>query len=194
MMFNRASRYRANGLSGLISQRARKLRSGVSLFELLLYLAILSIVVLIISGSIIAINKGRGTVESRSEVNASLRFAFEKINQDIRASTAVSTPASAGATSTTLTATVSSTAITYCVASNQLRRQAGGVCSASSEAVTADTVIISGSLFTRVENTNTVLSKTVVSIVAQLTASYNSTSPEWQYNETKTSTMSQWQQ
>lgn len=165
-------------------------QKGFSLFELLVYIAVLSVVSLTIVGIFIYITKGRGQSESKSEVNSNLRFAVEKITQDLRYASSVATPATASASSTTLVFDSGGSTITYCVAEGALRRQIGGSCDQNSATITSEAVTISGPVFTRFENTNAVLGKTVVSIKINLTASYNSTSPDWDYTETKTTTMS----
>lgn len=162
-----------------------------SLIELLIYISLISVISLVISTTFITFSRGRGQVEARGEVNSNLNFAVEKISQDLRLASAVANPSPAGNTSNgTLVATVSGSTVTYCIASNQLRRQVGaGSCDSNSPTITSPNVIISAANFTRLENTNSVLSKTMVSIEADLQASYNSTSPDWQYSEQKETTV-----
>ena len=157
--------------------------------ELLIYIGLLSVIIALIGGIFISLNKGRGQSEAKMEVNSALNFAMEKITQDIHSASAVTTPASGS--SETLAATVSGTATTYCVVSGKLYRQTGGgECTASSPALTSDLITIAAPTFTRIENTNTTLSKTMVSVEITLTASYNSQSPDWQYSQTKKTTAS----
>jgi len=157
--------------------------------ELLIYIGLLSVIVAMVGAIFISINKGRGQAEAKMEVNSALNFATEKISQDIHSASAVTTPASGN--SETLAITVSGTATTYCVVDGKLHRQTGGgECNASSPALTSDLVTIAAPTFTRLENTNITLSKTIVSVEMTLTASYNSTSPDWQYSETKKTTAS----
>lgn len=168
-----------------------KQQRAFSLVELLIYISLISVISLVISTAFITFSRGRGQVEAKGEVNSNLNFAIEKISQDLRLASAVTTPLTAGSTSSgTLVATVSGSTITYCIVSNQLRRQAGaGSCDSNSPTITSPNVIISAANFTRLENTNSVLSKTMVSIEADLQASYNSTSPDWQYSEQKETTV-----
>lgn len=164
--------------------------NGFSLLELLIYVAIIAIVTLFIAGIFLILNKSRGQIEARNEVNSNLRFAIEKISQDIKAASNVSAPASAGATSTSLQIAVSGSNVIYCVADAKLRRQVNGSCDASSEKITDNSVKIESLIFTRLENTNAVLNKTVVSIGISLSAAYNSTSTDWQYSASKKTTIS----
>ena len=165
--------------------------SGFTLLELLIYVAIVAAVMLMISSTFFSLSKGQNQNQARSEVNSNVRFAIEKISQDLFSASGVSTPGSAGATSTSLVMTISGVTTTYCIANSAIFRQTGGAaCGASSEPITASTVTATGMLFTRLENTNSVLNKTIVSIQADVTASYNSTAPELQYSQEKKTTVS----
>lgn len=170
--------------------KSRHNNSGFSLLELLLYISVVSTVTLIISTTFISFNRGRGQVESKSEVNSALNFAMEKISQDLRAASSVTLPATAGESRNDITMVIGASTITYCVASGQLRREvAPNPCNASSPTVTSSTVTLSSPTFTRLHNTNLVLSKTIVTIEINIGASYNSTSPDWQYSESKKTTV-----
>lgn len=158
-----------------------------SLLELLIYIAILAIVMVILAASFTAINKGRGKSEAQIEVNSNIRFALERIGQDIRSASSISVPAS-GATSTSLTTTVSGTQVSYCLTSGTLRRQSAGACSASSEAISSQSVSITNLVFTRLENANTITGKTAISVEVAIGMSYAGTSPDWQYSGSKKTT------
>ncbi|MFA6407210.1 MAG: prepilin-type N-terminal cleavage/methylation domain-containing protein [Candidatus Paceibacterota bacterium] len=164
-------------------------QKGFSLLELLIYTAILAIVTVVIAGAFTTLNRGRGRSEAQVEVNSNLRFAIDLIAQDLRSATAISVPATANATSSSLSAIVSGVAVNYCITSSTLRRQSAGACSASSEAVTSNLVLVDSLLFTRLENTNATLSKTIISIETSLALSYNSSSPDWQYSSSKKTTV-----
>ncbi len=160
---------------------------GFSLLELLIYIALLLVVLTVIVPTFISFSQGRGRTISRSEVDSVLRFATEKISQDIKSASFITTPASAAATSSVLAMTVSGSSVTYDLIDNKLRRQAGV---AQPEIISSDSVAVSNLVFTRIENINTVLAKKSVSIEIDVTASYNSTSPEWQYSANKKTTVS----
>jgi prepilin-type N-terminal cleavage/methylation domain-containing protein len=105
-------------------------------------------------------------------------------DNDATATTTVQYAALNGAASALTLVNTSGTTISYCVVSGILFRQTGGAaCTASSSAVTANTVTVSASMFTRLENTNSILGKTVVSIQTDLGVSYNGTGPDEQYSE-----------
>ncbi|TSC51854.1 MAG: hypothetical protein LiPW41_801 [Parcubacteria group bacterium LiPW_41] len=167
--------------------KIRHSHDGFSLLELLIYIAILAIVMVILAASFTAINKGRGKSEAQIEVNSNIRFVLERIGQDIRSASSISVPAS-GATSTSLTTTVSGTQIAYCLISGILRRQIGGTCSASSEAISSQNVSITNLVFTRLENANTITGKTAISVEVAVGMSYAGTSPDWQYSGSKKTT------
>jgi type II secretory pathway pseudopilin PulG len=172
-------------------------QAGFSLLELLIYLVLLALMSLVVASVFITIIQGQGQIEVRSDVNSNLRFATEKIVQDIRAASAVGTPSGAGGTSNTLVMTVSGSTITYCVASNQLRRLVGaGTCDATTEPITSDSVIVTiptcptTCIFTRLENTNSVLSATTISIKVSLTITSLDTVGAKQFSSSKTTTVS----
>jgi len=80
--------------------------------------------------------------------------------------------------------------VSYCLTSGVLRREASGAaCTSSSDAITDSTVTVTSAAFTRLENTNMVLGKTIVSIKVDLTVSYAGTGPEEQYSEEKITTV-----
>lgn len=161
-------------------------RKGFTLFELLIYMAIIATISLIMTSTFLSLGRGRGQVNVRSDVNTSLRFGIERISQDIRLASAVTTPGTAGGSAATLVMTVSGNTITYDVFGGQLRRQ---VNAGAPDPLTPITVTFSTPTFTRYENTNTVLSKTVATILVDLTGSFNSSSPDEQYSERKKTTI-----
>lgn len=165
-------------------------KKGFSLLEMLVYIAVLAVATLIVVGVFISINQGRARTEAVAEVNSNIRFTMEKINQDLKSASSVSVPATAGATSTSLTIEISGTEIVYCVSSGYLRRQSAGACGDFSETITSDTVVVDNMVFERIENSNPVIQKTIITVKTSVTMSYNSSSPEWQYTGTKNTSFS----
>jgi Tfp pilus assembly protein FimT len=166
-------------------------KKGFSLLEILIYVAVIAIVTLSIGSVLISLSKGQSRIDSKSEVTANIRFALEKINQDLLSAYSVSVPAAASTSSSTLKMTILGSTVTYCVLNGQLRRASGGAaCDATSELITTDKVIVSNITFTRLENTNIVLLKTVASIQTNITVMYNSASPDLQYTGSKITTAS----
>ena len=168
-----------------------KSQKGFSLLEILIYVAIVSVITLSIGTVFVSLNKGQSKVDVKNEVNSNILFGLEKLKQDFLQATGVTVPATAGATSSSLGLTISSSTTTYCAVTGRLRRaQSGAACDANAEPITSDKVIVDSLNFTRLENTNTVLGKTIVSVQTSITVSYNSISPDMQYTETKQTTSS----
>lgn len=168
----------------IIINKTRKSQSacvnrGISLLELLIYVAILSGLMLVVSDAFISLSKGRGQAEARSEVNSAMRFAAERIKQDIKNASAVLVPAF-GLPGSTLSLSVSGSTILYDVANGVLRRK---VDTSTPEAVTGGAVAVEAPLFTRLENYNTVLGATTTAIQIVLTMRYNASSTDWMYSD-----------
>ncbi|MEK7103029.1 MAG: prepilin-type N-terminal cleavage/methylation domain-containing protein [Patescibacteria group bacterium] len=167
----------------------KRLSRGFTLIELLVYIGVLAVIMLVLTNTVIALNRGWGRVVAQSEVNANMRVALDKIGKDIKSASAVVTPASAGASASSLSLTIGSDTVTYCITSGQLRREPTGSCTASSPVVTASSITMTSATFVRLENTNTTLSKTIYSIQMTLNAQYAGTSPDRQYSSTKQTTI-----
>lgn len=158
---------------------------GFSLLELLLYVAILSGLMIVVSDSFISLSKARGQAEARNEVNASIRFATERIRQDLKGASAVTTPI-LGTPSTTLTATVAGVTILYDTLAGQLRRKEGA---AAYVPVTGTNVFVNVPTFTRLENYNAPLNATTTAIQVAMTFRYNASSTDWSYADTLRTTV-----
>lgn len=159
---------------------------GISLLELLLYVAILSGLMVVISGAFISLSKGRGQSEARNEVNAAIRFSAEKIRQDIKGATAVVTPV-LGTSSSTLNITVGGVAVIYDVSAGQLRRKEGA---ASPVVVTGPGIVANTPTFTRLENYNTNFSATTTAVQIAVTFQYNASSTDWNFSDSLRTTVS----
>jgi type II secretory pathway pseudopilin PulG len=151
---------------------------GFTLIELLIYIAILSIMTVVVADSFLILNKGRGGVEAKSELNSNFRFTVERMKRDITAASALNSPATTAATSTTLSLTIGTSTVNYALSANRVSRQ---VDSNPLEYITADTVKINSLFFTRLENINTVLNKKRISVEINISGAYNSASPDYQY-------------
>ncbi|MCK9344618.1 MAG: hypothetical protein M0P64_00650 [Candidatus Pacebacteria bacterium] len=155
--------------------------SGVSLLELLIYIAILSGLMVIVSDAFIALSKGRGQSEARSEVNSAIRFAADVISRDVKNASAVSAPA-LGAPGSALTLTVGADTVYYDMLNGVLRRKVG--VAGTPEAVTGNFVTVDAPTFTRFENYNGVLNATTTAVQVVMTMRYNSSSTDWVYSDT----------
>jgi type II secretory pathway pseudopilin PulG len=165
-------------------------KTGFSLLEILIYVTIIAVATLAIGGVFLALAQGQAKADVRAEINSNLRFALDKINQDILSASAIVAPAIAGGTADSLAMTIAATTVTYCLVNGQLRRAAGGLCDGTAEPITSGTIRVDHLAFTRLENTNTVLSKTIVSLQTVLTVSYNGANPNYQSAVTKQITSS----
>ena len=159
-------------------KQKNKNKKGFSLFELLIYIAILSIIVVVISNILISLSNSNAQSQARSEVNSSIRFAGELLRQDLKNASSVSIP-SLGTPSSTLTLVRNGTTIVYDTSSGFLRRKEGA---ASAINITNSNVVVGIPVFTRIENTNTVFNTTNISIKINITFSYNSTVPALAYS------------
>ena len=165
-----------------------KKNKAFTLFELLIYVAVLSVIVVIISNTFISLSKGRGQSQARSEVNNALRFSSELLRQDIKSASSISVPVSGGSSSS-ITLIRDGVTIIYDVSGGALRRQVGA---ASPSNITNNFISVSTPTFTRIENTNNIFSKTDVSIKVNMTFNYNSTSPDWSYSTSLQTTINQY--
>lgn len=146
-------------------------KKGFTLIELIIYFAIISVVSLISVDILYTIADSRGRIESRTEVNQNLRFASERLANDIRSATAVTVPSGTNVSGNVLTLTLPVEGIvSYSVSSGVLQRNSVDL---TSNNVTVDT---GSSIFTRIDNGNR---KT---IQINLRISYNDAGrPNWQY-------------
>lgn len=171
----------------LSSHRAIRLTRGVSLMELLIYIALLSVILLVISSAFISISKTGGSVDARTEVNSNTRFVSNKIIQDVKSASAVSVPTVVGGTAATLQLTVSGDTILYDISGGQLRRK---VNAGAPEPITSNLVTVSAPTFTRLENYNSVLQATTTTISINITIAHANTGSDYNYSSTINTTAS----
>jgi len=166
-------------------ERCENSRKGFSLFELIIYIAILSGLMVISSNMFISLSKGHGQSSAKVEVNSAIRFATEILRQDIKNASIVSVPIAVGSDDT-LTLTRGGNVIIYDVLGGSLRRKEGDSAAVS---LTGPDISVGTPSFTRIENKNLIFNTTNVGIKAEMIFSYNSTSPDWNYSATlKTTT------
>lgn len=161
---------------------------GISLLELLIYIAILSVLVVVVSDAFISLSKGRGQAEARSEVNSAIRFATQLIKQDVKNANAISVP-SLGIPASSLSLNVSGNSILYDMAGGKLRRT---VNAGTPETVTGNAVVVDVPNFTRLENFNPHIGAagaTTTAIQVAMTMRYNASSTDWTYSDTLRTTI-----
>ncbi|MDD5152384.1 MAG: prepilin-type N-terminal cleavage/methylation domain-containing protein [Candidatus Pacebacteria bacterium] len=163
-----------------------KLVRGFSLMELLIYIAIVAVIMVITTDTVISLSRGRGQSTARSEVDTAIRFAIARIQQDLKNASSVTTPAW-NTSSATLQATVSGVTILYDVSLGQLRRKEGA---ASPIAVSGTNVFVDTPTFTRLENYNSNLNATTTAVQISMTFRYNSSSTDWLYTGKMQTTVS----
>lgn len=162
--------------------------------ELLIYIGIVAVISVILTSMFVSLNWSRGNIEIKAAVNSNLRAASEKIKQDLRAATSVSTPGPGGGTSSSsLFMIISGAPVVYDVAAGRLRRTSSSgtpenITDANIEINTTDAPIV----FTRYENTNSVFSppKTTINVFFSIAARYLSDAPEQRYSAAKQTTVS----
>jgi len=152
---------------------------GFTLLELLIYIAILSGLVLIISNTFISLSKGQAQSNARNEVDSSIRFATELLRQDIKNASIVSIPSLIGDTSNSLTLTRNGVVIIYDVSGGVLRRKED---SGNPVNVTNENILVETPIFTRTENVNSVFNTKSITLIIDMTFSYNANSPDFNYS------------
>lgn len=143
--------------------------SGFSLLEVLIYISVIAVVTTAIGTVFLSIAGGQARADASAEINSNIRFVTDKINQDILAASAITQPTTAGETLSTLAMTIGATSVSYCVVNSQLHRSTSGICDSGSELLTSQTVKVNNLSFTRLENTNSVLPKKIISVQTALT-------------------------
>lgn len=165
---------------------------GFSLLELIIYIAIITV----ISGVFVAIifNLNLSSIKSKTETEAqqNLRNAMQAISQTIRSAQNINAPA-AGASGTILTAVVNGQNVQYSLGSTAsstatLKRVTG----TNTDYITSDNVLVTYLNFATFENsastTGAVITATATSTRYGITVQYNSTNPQFFYQQSATST------
>lgn len=160
-------------------------QAGISLLELLIYVALLSGLMVIISDSFISLARGRGQAEARSEVHSAIRFAGERIRQDLKNASVVTTPA-LGMPGSTLQMLSGGTAVVYDAVAGQLRRTEGVN---PPVPVTGTNIFVDAPVFTRIENYNVTLGATTTAIQVAMTFHHSASSTDWAYADTLRTTI-----
>lgn len=138
---------------------------GFSLIELLVYIAILSLMSVVLSVAFTALTRGRAQSIARSEVESNARFALERMTYDVSAASALLSPL-LGTASSTLRVVVNGETIAYRVHAGVLERSVNG---GAVEPVTDAVVLVDTSAFTRAENYNPTLGATTTAVQARMT-------------------------
>lgn len=174
---------------GKISLNASR---GFSLLELIIYIAIISVISGVFVAILFNLNLSSTKSKTETEVQQNLRNAMQAISQTIRSAQSISAPA-AGASGSTFTAVVNGQSVQYSLGSTAsstavLKRVTG----ANTDYITSDNVIVTYLNFTTLENSATTTSSAVTSTATStryaITVQYNSTSQQFFYQQSATST------
>jgi type II secretory pathway pseudopilin PulG len=150
---------------------------GFSILELLIYIAILSIVVIVLSAALISFVRAKARVEAIVEVDEALRFISEQVTRDIEGAQAISLPAIGSGTST-LAFTHASSAAMYTLTNGVLYRTFG----TTTETLSSERVVISSLIFERTENYEAQLPATSTGIRWVVHAQHRFIAPEYAYD------------
>jgi|GEM_PF-1395211 prepilin-type N-terminal cleavage/methylation domain-containing protein len=159
-----------------------KFKTGFTLMELLIYMAVLSIMSVVVSDSFLTLNKGRDNIEIKSELNSNLSFVLEKVKYDISVAEGLNFPAVAGESAAALDLSIGGENIYYSLDQGRLVRQAGV---GSPEFISPENLNISNLSFTRLENINPFLGSKKVSLEINISGAYNSGDPGRQYEQSR---------
>ncbi len=157
---------------------------GFSFLELIIYIAIFATFLMVIVNIFSIIVSSSAKEEARAEVRQNLKFAIEKITDEVYAASDITQPAADGTSSNVLALTVNGTPAQFDVSGGILQKTKG----AATENITSDkvTVDVSSDIFRRVGNTN---AKPAIQII--LTISYNDKGrPYYKFAQTVQTTIS----
>ncbi|MBI3671725.1 prepilin-type N-terminal cleavage/methylation domain-containing protein [Candidatus Azambacteria bacterium] len=163
-----------------------KAERGFSILELLLYMAIFTIISFGLVNMISTLNKGWTRSQVESEVQQSLRYAISAISNDIRKASFVSQP-TAGSSGSLLDMNISGQSYKYFLTGAALQKQIG---TNPAENITGNNVQVKNLVFYTVATpaqTNAQITATTTQFYIKV--GYNSSNPEYSYDQSATSTV-----
>jgi type II secretory pathway pseudopilin PulG len=110
----------------IINIKTKRLLSGFTLVELLVYMALMSIFLLVLLDIFTTILNTKLASESTSGISQDSRYILSKLSYDVNNSDSISTP-TLGSTSAILQLTASGSANTYALSGGNLVKTQGGV-------------------------------------------------------------------
>jgi len=169
-----------------------KHESGFSIIELIIYVAVLSVIAAVFVSSLSQISFGWTRSKVESEVQQNLRFAMENISQSARIASAITFPA-VGTSGTSTTMIVNGQTVQYfattTATSTILQKKVGADAAGN---ITSDIVKVSHLNFKTLENnattTGNVVKATATTTQFSMTIDYNSNSAQFSYSQSATST------
>lgn len=128
-------------------------QKGFSLVELIIYISIFAVTLAVGYQLLSVVIRIRNQTESRYEVQQNIRFAVEKISEQIKKASAISAPVT-GIPANTLTLTVGANQVDFQIASGVLQMREG--IASQWQNLTTDNVIASAPsgdyIFTKIDN------------------------------------------
>lgn len=153
-------------------------QKGISLIELLIYLAIFAGIMFVLVQVFIAFTHDRGQIEARVEVQQSQRFAVETMVQAIHRATGVNDPVGASLSLAMASSTLNPTV--FDVSAGVLRMSEGAGEPAN---LTSDLTTVNSLTFTKITNATTTGVATT-SIKINFTLDYkNNQKPQFKYGK-----------
>jgi len=155
-----------------------KKQRGATLLELLIYVAVLSLVFLVIGETFTTLVFTQKKIEARKTVDRNLEFSVKKIQQSIESASAVSGSYPAD----TLSLTVDGQSVSYYISSGVLKKQTGVEVT---DLTSSNVSVAAGSdyLFYKIENPSA-----NATIQVKIKMTYISNDPQLQNIEAKTQT------
>lgn len=167
-------------------------QSGFSLLELIIYIAVISVISGIFVAILFNLNLSSTKSTTETEVQQNLRNAMQSISQTIRSAQYINTP-TVGNSGATLIAVVNGQNVEYSLGSTasstaSLKRVTG----TNTDFISSDKIMVTHLNFTTMENsastTNGTITATATSTRFSITMQYNSTNAQFFYQQSATST------
>jgi len=161
-----------------------KNKKGFSFLELIIYIAIFATFLMVVVSIFSIIVSSSAKEEARAEVKQNLRFALEKITDEIYAANDVTQPIADGTSGNVLALTVNGAPVQFSVSGGILQKTMG----TTTENITSNKVIIdvSSDIFKRIGNVN---AKPTIQIILKI--SYNDKGrPYYKFSQTIQTTVS----
>lgn len=133
---------------------------GFTLLELLIYLAIVSVVVTALTSALIMFNNVRAKTEAIMETDEALRFVSEMIARDVERASSIATPLQGEVGSVLSLIAYDNLSIEYRMQGSYLEKTTGS----TTEKLTGNTIVVESVRFERTENFQPQLNATTTGI------------------------------
>ena len=153
------------------------MQRGMSLIELLVYIAIVSIVVVVLSATYISFINIRAKTEAVVTTDTALRYVAETLTRDVERANTIIAPVQ-GATGTTITLMHGTSTIIYTLENSRIVRSVDGV----PEILTSDRISMTQFEIAHTSNTQTLTTRTQGGIRWSLKAEHSYASGEYRYD------------